>query len=116
MKKFLLLFIIITPSVYAETSEEAINNACLKQAVSLAQKLKADMFTTMDSEQTDNVIRLSTESCKQQFAAKETKQTLSQSEEEDEKSSGGDWFTQMILSGETPDKAGNKRLKRLQSK
>lgn len=116
MKKILLLLSLISFNAYSADQDEAINAACLKQAVSLAQKLKADIFTTMNNDQTDNVIRLSTESCKQQFATKETSQVISQAQKSDDDSGAMDWFTDKILNGEPSDKPGNKRLKRLQSR
>lgn len=116
MKKILFLILLISFNAQGATQDEAINNACLKQAVSLAQKLKADIFTRMDSNQTDNVIRLSTESCKQQFTANETKQVISQANEKNENSGSMDWFTDKVLNGEPAHKAGNERLKRMRTR
>lgn len=116
MKNILLFLPFIMFNVHAESVDETISNACLKQAVSFTQQLKADIYTDMDRQQTSKIIQLSTESCKQQFAGKENRQVVSQATEEKEESGKMDWFTERVLSGEPSDKAGNKRLKRLQRK
>ncbi len=102
--------------MHAESVDETISKACLKQAVSLTQQLKTDIYTDMDKEQANKIIRPSTENCKQQFAAKENTGVVSQVAEEKNESRSTDWFTEKVLSGESADKAGNERLKRLQHK
>ena len=117
MKNILLFLPFIIFNVHAESSvDETISNACLKQAVSFTQQLKADVYTDMNKKQANKIIQLSTESCKQQFASKENQQVVSQATEEKNESKSTDWFTEKVLSGEPSDKAGNKRLKRLQRK
>lgn len=116
MKNILLFLPLIIFSVHAESVDETIGNACLKQAVSFTQQLKTDVYTDMNREQANKIIQLSTENCKQQFAAIKNQQVVSQATEEKKESKSTDWFTERVLSGEPADKAGNKRLKRLQRK
>jgi uncharacterized membrane protein YheB (UPF0754 family) len=116
MKNILLLLPFIIFNVHAESVDETIGNACLKQAVSFTQQLKADVYTDMDRQQASKIIQLSTESCKQQFAAKENREVVADVNEEMQESKSTDWFTQKILSGDTTRKSGNERLKRLQRK
>lgn len=113
MKYTLLFFSVFALNTLAEPVD--IDHTCLKQAIALNEKLKADVFTDMDNQQSSQVIRLSTESCKQQFTSRESQQVISQSSDET-KDNDSDWFTDYILNGDTPDKEGNKRLKRLQKK
>ncbi len=116
MKNIFLFFLFLSFNLQAESTDETINNACLNQALSLVQKMKAEIYTEMNEEQGKNIIRLSTESCKQQFAAKDTQQIVSQVNEEKSEPGTMDWFTDKILNGDTPDKDGNRRLKRMQRK
>ena len=116
MKKTLLILPCIIFNVHAESVDETISNACLKQAVSFTQQLKADVYPDMNKEQANKIIQLSTENCKQQFAAKENREVVADMNEEMQESKSTDWFTQKILSGETSRKSGNERLRRLQRK
>jgi hypothetical protein len=116
MKNILLLLTVIAVNVHAESVDDTIGKACLKQAVSLTQQLKTDIYPDMDKEQANKIIRLSTENCKQQFAAKENQQVVSQGTGEKNESKSTDWFTEKVLSGEPAGKAGNKRLKRMQTR
>lgn len=116
MKKLLLLLPFTVLNIHAETVDETIDMNCQKQAVALAQQLKADIYTDMNKDQASKIIRLSAQHCKQQFAAKESMEVLSKADEEKSDSKSSDWFTEKVLSGEPAEKAGNKRLKRMQTK
>lgn len=116
MKNILLLLPFIIFNVHAESVDETISNACLKQAVSFTQQLKTDIYTDMDRQQASKIIQLSTESCKQQFAARENREVVADVNEEMQESKSTDWFTEKVLSGEPSRKSGNERLRRLQRK
>ena len=116
MKKCLIIFLLLAHNTQAETIDETVNSACLKQAITLVQKMKADIYSDMSKEQEENIVRMSTDSCKQQFTATETQQVISQAAEEEDDTGTMDWFTDKILNSEAPDKDGNKRLKKMQRK
>ena len=103
-------------NLYAETMEQQIDRACLKQAVTLVNELKSEVYVDMDSMQSNTILKMAAATCSQEFNHAELKQSVTAIEPakdkqaEEEKSS--DWFTDHILSGEVSDKAGNKRLKR----
>ena len=117
MKKLtLLLAITLLPSYsFAGEFDEQINKACLRHAVSLVAKLKTKVVNNMSSEQSDEALIIATESCQAYFKSEfsrnpdtVTAAKAKQEEDEDDK----DWFTEMMTSGESGKKAGNKRLER----
>lgn len=116
MKKALLFLFLFVVNVHAEAPDETINEACLKQAIALARQLKTDVFTDMNGDQAENVVRLSTASCKQQFAASNSGDVAVPTTAEDEESGAMDWFSEKILSGDTSRKEGNKRLERMRTR
>ena len=109
-------FTLASVNLYAETMEQQIDRACLKQAVTLVNELKSEVYVDMDSMQSNTILKMAAATCRQQFAKAETRQSLTAIEptkdEQAEEEKSGDWFTDHILSGEVSDKAGNKRLKR----
>ena len=112
----IFIFTMASANLYAETTEQQNDRACLKQAVTLVNELKSEVYVDMDSTQSNKILKLSAAACRAQFNQTEMKQSVAaiepaKNEQADEEKSG-DWFTDQILSGEVADKAGNKRLKR----
>ena len=106
-------------NLYAEsagTVETEIDRACLKQAITLVNELKSEVFPELNSTQSNKILKLATATCRQQFAKAETKQSITAAapakEEKPDEEKPGDWFTDFVLSGEVADKKGNERLKR----
>jgi hypothetical protein len=116
--------LLLSVNLYAETSENTknrIDNACLRQAVSLVNQLKSELYTDMDSTQSNKIVKLATNTCRTQFSqtnnqqavaaitpAKEEKTEAAMPEEEKSDSSIFDIFT------EKPErKPGNERLRKL---
>ena len=99
-------------NLYAETpyseTEQIIDRACLKQAVTLVNELKSEIYVDMDSTQSNKILKLATATCKKQFSQAEAGQFVAT-----EEAKSDDWFTDQILHGEVANKKGNKRLKRL---
>lgn len=103
-------------NLYAETpyseTEQNIDRACLKQAVTLVNELKSEVYVDMDSTQSNKILKLATATCRKQFSRAEAGQSVATVESAEEAKSD-DWFTDHILQGEVAKKKGNKRLKRL---
>jgi hypothetical protein len=62
--------LLLSVNLYAETSENTknrIDNACLRQAVSLVNQLKSELYTDMDSTQSNKIVKLATSTCRTQF-------------------------------------------------
>ena len=110
----LILTIIPTFQVYADTIQENIDHACLQQAISLVKQMRSELFPEMNKLESDRIVNMATASCSQQFSNKSISQSVAgnpgQPESDDD---AGHWFTEKILGGETPDKAGNKRLRKM---
>lgn len=118
MKKItLLLAITLLPfTTYADEFDTQINKACLRHAVSLVARLKSDVVE-LSNEKSDQALILATESCqayfKKEFSQnKETVAAAKEKQKEEEDDDDKDWFTEMMTSGESGKKAGNKRLER----
>ena len=120
MKKLtLLIAITFLPSYsFAGEFDEQINKACLRHAVSLVAKFKADVVEELSQKQADEALEIATASC-QAYFKKEFSQNSdtivasrneSKANNDDEDS---DWFTEKILSGEVKRKKDNERLKNL---
>ncbi|MCK5432759.1 MAG: hypothetical protein KAJ03_08445 [Gammaproteobacteria bacterium] len=117
MKLFSVIFVLalVSSNLYAEISEETnknIDRACLKQAITLVNQLKSDIYIDMDSTQSNKILKLATATCRQQFGQADAGQSFATAESAEEAKSD-DWFTDYILHGEVANKKGNKRLKRL---
>ena len=108
--------LLLSVSIYAETSENTknrIDNACLRQAVSLVNKLKSEVYTDMDSTQSNKIVKLATSTCRTQFNQANNQQAVAaiepaKVEKAEEEKSGGSIFD--ILTEEPVRKPGNKRL------
>ncbi len=119
MKLFPVLFAITFFPVcsFAEDLDNQINKACLRHAVSLITKLEADVIGNLSQEKSNQALQLATNSC-QAYFKKEFNQNSelvaeaasNNTEKKDDDES--DWFTDKILSGDSSNKEGNKRLKR----
>ena len=109
------LYFIFVLSLYSSTSSTAeietqINKACLRHAVSLVAKLKADIINNLTQAQTDQALKIATDSCqayfRKEFSPEKIAENVDVQKEVIEKKSGGGWFD------ETGGKKGNERLKR----
>ena len=113
----LILTIIQTFQVRADTNQMNTDHACLQQAIILVKQIKSELYPNMDQLKSDRIVKMAVASCKQQFNNTSVHQTDTdnpgQAESDDDDSN---WFTEKILSGETPNKAGNKRLRKMQHK
>ncbi len=112
----IFIFTLTSANLYAQTDEHQIDRACLKQAITLVNELKSEVYLDMDSMQSNKILKLATATCRAQFNQTEMQQSVATiepaKEEKPEEEKSGDWFTDYILSGESADKKGNKRLKR----
>lgn len=107
-KAFLvLLFVSFYSAAYAGDLEEQINKACLRHAVSLVTQLKTDVVKDLDQNQSDQALKIATDSC-QAYFNKEFSETAISNNDSDNKQT--DSLTEKILSGEVVRKDGNKRL------
>lgn len=107
--------ILLIPSVsLAGEFDEQINKACLRHSVSLVAKLKTNVVGDLSQEQTDEALKLATESCQAYFnrefnsGANSIAATTPSQKPEEKKDS----FTERWLNTESADKKGNERLKR----
>ena len=124
MKFIVISFLIIVFfNVNAATTDRETSKTCLRQAISLVNRLKSEILADLDEAQSNEILRLATENCNKYFndgalnpanagkAAEKADITASDKEGEPD-----DWLTEHILKGEAADKEGNQRLKRLQHK
>lgn len=111
------LFLVSLSSYAGASADNAyqINSACLKQAVSLANQLKSEIYTEMDSIQSDKIIKLATSTCKHQFNQAETSKAIvaNNTDKEAVENTSGNSILDTIFSGDTTRKKGNERLKNL---
>ncbi len=112
MNKFekpLLILLIVSfySSSYAGDLEEQINKACLRHAISLVTKLQTDVVKDLNQNQSDQALKIATDSC-QAYLNKEFAETTISNNDSDDKQT--DSLTEKILSGEVVRKDGNKRL------
>jgi hypothetical protein len=120
MKSLTLLFVLtLFPfSVSADDLDGQINKACLRHAVSLVAKLKTDVVGELNQEQSDQALKIATDSCQAYFKKEFSQNTeaiaaVNKSQEEKEEGGVKDWLTEKILSGEVERKKGNERLRNL---
>ncbi len=81
----LVLLTMVSANLYAETSEDSnenIDRACLKQAVALVDQLKSDVDIDMSPEQSDKILKLATATCNAEFHQSETRQAITEVENE----------------------------------
>jgi Na+-translocating ferredoxin:NAD+ oxidoreductase RnfG subunit len=115
--------LLLSVSLYAEVSENTksrIDNACLRQAVSLVNQLKSEIYTDMDSTQSNKIVKLATSTCRSQFnqtnnqqavaATTPAKTETSGAATTEEESSDRSIFD--ILTEEPVRKPGNERLRK----
>ncbi len=105
MKYLLFLFCLVFATAHADTR---IAEACHNQAKAFLSALQSEVFSDMSETQSQRVFTLAMTTCEQEFSRVE-KADLDNGEQD----RSNDWFTNYILRGEQPDKAGNKRLKRM---
>lgn len=120
MRTFLFITsIVFLPTIsFAQDIDDQINKACLRHAVSLVSQLKSDVIGDMDQKQSDQALKIATESCQAYFKKEfsqnpETLANTSENKKESDNEGVKDWFTEKILSNDTSRKEGNERLKRL---
>ena len=92
---------------YADDTNERIHKACLRHAISLVAQLKNDVLDNMTQEQSDQTLKITTETCKTYFNKEFTETIVSNGDINDEDS---DWLTNKIINGDVERKSGNKRL------
>lgn len=107
-----LLFILMSLTALNISAETSVSEACSSQADVLLSSLLSEGFPEMTEAQAIRVHTLSKQACEHEFMQKQPDTAQETKKEVDEKSSG-DLFTDLILRSEPPDKAGNKRLKRM---
>jgi len=113
MKLFLFLFAVslYSPSLFANDLDKQINKACLRHAVSLVAQLKTDVVDGMSQEQSDQALKIATNSCQAYFRKEFSPEKIAenvdvQKEVIEKQGNSGGWFD------ETGGKKGNERLKR----
>ncbi|RKZ67207.1 MAG: hypothetical protein DRQ48_10010 [Gammaproteobacteria bacterium] len=115
--------LLLSVNLYAETSENTknrIDNACLRQAVTLVNQLKSGIYTDMDSTQSNKIVKLATSTCRAQFnqtnnqqavaATTPAKKEKAEAATTEEESSDRSIFD--ILTEEPVRKPGNERLRK----
>ena len=108
---FIFVLSLYSSSSYAADIETQINKACLRHAVSLVAQLKADVINNLTQAQTDQSLKIATDTCqayfRKEFSPEKIAENVDVQKEVIEKKSRGDrWF-------ETGDKKkGNERLTR----
>lgn len=118
-----ITLLLLSVNLYAETSENTknrIDNACLRQAVSLVNQLKSEIYTDMDSTQSNKIVKLATSTCRTQFnqtnnqeaiaATTPAKAEKAEAATPEEESSNRSIFD--ILTEEPVRKPGNERLRK----
>jgi hypothetical protein len=120
MKQLTLFFALTFLPVFVSADEldDQINKACLRHAVSLVAKLKTDVVGELNQEQSDQALKIATDSCQAYFKKEfgqnaETIAAENKSLQEKEEGGVKDWLTEKILSGEVERKKGNERLRNL---
>ncbi len=110
--------LLLSVSLNAETSDNTkkqIDSACLRQAVALVNQLKTDMYTDMDSSQSNKIVKMATSTCRTQFNQTNNQQAVAaiepaKKETAEEESSDRSIFD--IFTEEPVRKPGNERLRK----
>jgi len=115
--------LLLSVNLYAETSENTknrIDNACLKQAISLVNQLRSELYPDMDSTQSNKIVKLATSTCRTQFnqtnnqqavaAIEPAKKEIPEAATPEEESSDSSIFD--ILTEKPVRKPGNERLRK----
>jgi len=110
--------LLLSVSLNAETSDNTkkqIDSACLRQAVALVNQLKSDMYTDMDSTQSNKIVKMATSTCRTQFNQTNNQQAVAaiepaKKETAEEESSDRSIFD--IFTEEPVRKPGNERLRK----
>ncbi len=114
----LCMLLLLSVSLNAETSDNTkkqIDSACLRQAVALVNQLKSDMYTDMDSSQSNKIVKMATSTCRTQFNPTNNQQAVAaiepaKKETAEEESSDRSIFD--IFTEEPVRKPGNERLRK----
>jgi len=112
------MLLLLSVSLNAETSDNTkkqIDSACLRQAVALVNQLKSDMYTDMDSSQSNKIVKMATSTCRTQFNSTNNQQAVAaiepaKKETAEEESSDRSIFD--IFTEEPVRKPGNERLRK----
>jgi len=109
-----LLFVSFYSSAYAEDLEEQINKACLRHAVSLVTQLKTDVVKDLDKSQSDQALKIATDSCQAYFNKEFSNTTISNSESTTEAESSESKSSSIldVFDSEVKRKPGNERLQK----
>ena len=115
---FIIAMSCIPLSSSAEEIENQINKACLRHAVSLVSQLKSDVIGELNQSQSDQALKIATESCqayfKKEFSQNPDAIANSNKNQKNTDDEGvKDWLTEKILNGDTSRKEGNERLRRI---
>lgn len=117
------LLIIVFFNADAGTTDQETSKTCLQQAISLVNQLKSEILADLNESQSNEILRLATKNCNKYFNTEKLNQAnVNKSSGKpgaittDKEGEQDDWFTEHVLKGETADKEGNQRLKRLQHK
>jgi len=115
--------LLLSVNLYAETSENTknrIDNACLRQAISLVNQLRSELYPDMDSTQSNKIVKLATSTCRTQFnqtnnqqavaAIEPAKKEIPEAATPEEESSDRSIFD--ILTEKPVRKPGNERLRK----
>jgi hypothetical protein len=119
MKKLTLLIAISLLPTYSLAGEfdEQINKACLRHAVSLVAKLKNNVINDMSSSQSDEALKVATESCQAYFKSEfnrnsETVAATAVEKQNVESAEESSSILDVLLNSEVKRKPGNERLKK----
>lgn len=110
---FIFVLALYSSAPYAAETETQINKGCLRHAASLVAQLKADVINNLTQAQTDQALKIATDSC-QAYLNKEFADTpeATVASSEDSKKRYADDFTEKFLNDDSEKKDGNKRLTR----
>tara|TARA_R110000782_G_scaffold15189_5_gene44566 strand:- start:2762 stop:3127 length:366 start_codon:yes stop_codon:yes gene_type:complete len=108
---FIFVLSLCSSTSYADETKTQINKACLRHAVSLVAQLKADVVNNLTQAQSDQALKIATDSC-QAYFNKEFSGTpvATVASTEESKKSYTDSFTEKFLNSDAKKKDGNKRL------
>ena len=112
----LLLNLVSLPVSSADDVSSQINKACLRHAVSLVARLKADVIGGMTQEQSDQALKLASQYCQAYFNREFGQNPVvvrNENANEETSKKSGDWFNDQIIQGGGVEKnKGHERLQR----
>jgi len=111
-----MLIILLSLFSHAQAGDQ-ITSLCEKQAIELIGDLESDVFTEMNVSEKARAIDIAEEHCLKMYTSgnMEAIVTSKSASEKPGDEESDDWFTEHIIRGEKPKKAGNKRLERMRT-